>query len=113
MCDFDRCFFFDERGMFIESYYLVGLFARNFLQQSPGSCVILDPRLVWNTLEIIARHGGEPVISKTGHAFIKARMRQEDAIYGGEMSGHHYFRDFGYCDSGDDPPDPDATNHWL
>ena len=98
--DFDRCFFFDERGMFIESYYLVGLFARHFLQQSPGSCVILDPRLVWNTLEIIARHGGEPVISKTGHAFIKARMRQEDAIYGGEMSGHHYFRDFGYCDSG-------------
>ena len=98
--DFDRCFFFDQRGEFIESYYLVGLFARHFLQHSPGSSVILDPRLIWNTLEVIKRNGGKPIISKTGHAFIKARMRQEDAIYGGEMSGHHYFREFGYCDSG-------------
>ena len=98
--DFDRCFFFDEHGEFIESYYLVGLFARHFLQQSPASRIIIDPRLIWNSLDIINQCGGVPIISKTGHAFIKARMRQEDAIYGGEMSGHHYFRDFGYCDSG-------------
>lgn len=98
--DFDRCFFFDERGHFIESYYLVGLFAQHFLQRIPGSRIILDPRLTWNTLDVVTRSGGTPVISKTGHAFIKARMREEDAVYGGEMSGHHYFRDFGYCDSG-------------
>lgn len=98
--DFDRCFFFDERGEFIESYYLVGLFASSFLQQAPGSTILLDPRLTWNTLDTIAQHGGRAVIGKTGHAFIKARMREENAIYGGEMSGHHYFRDFGYCDSG-------------
>ncbi|WP_312948009.1 phosphomannomutase CpsG [Superficieibacter sp.] len=98
--DFDRCFFFDERGEFIESYYLAGLFAGGFLQQKPDSTILLDPRLTWNTLDTIARHGGRAVISKTGHAFIKARMREENAIYGGEMSGHHYFRDFGYCDSG-------------
>ena len=98
--DFDRCFFFDECGCFIESYYLVGLFAEHFLRRSAGSRIILDPRLTWNTLDVVARGGGIPVISKTGHAFIKARMRKEDAIYGGEMSGHHYFRDFGYCDSG-------------
>ena len=98
--DFDRCFFFDERGRFIESYYLVGLFAQHFLQRVPGSRIILDPRLTWNTLDVVTRSGGTPVISKTGHAFIKARMREEDAVYGGEMSGHHYFRDFGYCDSG-------------
>ena len=98
--DFDRCFFFDEQGEFIESYYLVGLFAHHFLQRFPTSPVILDPRLTWNTLEIVTRGGGHPIISKTGHAFIKARMREEDAIYGGEMSGHHYFREFGYCDSG-------------
>ncbi|WP_318368526.1 phosphomannomutase CpsG [Enterobacter sp.] len=98
--DFDRCFFFDEHGDFIESYYLVGLFAEHFLRQSPGSTVLLDPRLTWNTQEVVAKCGGRAVIGKTGHAFIKARMREEDAIYGGEMSGHHYFRDFGYCDSG-------------
>lgn len=78
----------------------VGLFAEHFLQRSAGSHIILDPRLTWNTLDVVTRCGGIPVISKTGHAFIKARMREEDAVYGGEMSGHHYFRDFGYCDSG-------------
>lgn len=98
--DFDRCFFFDEHGEFIESYYLVGLFAEWFLAQSPGSAILLDPRLIWNTLDTVKQHGGRAVISRTGHAFIKARMREENAIYGGEMSGHHYFRDFGYCDSG-------------
>lgn len=98
--DFDRCFFFDEQGHFIESYYLVSLFARHFLTQAPGSAIVLDPRLTWNTLETIGACGGKAVISRTGHAFIKARMREENAVYGGEMSGHHYFRDFGYCDSG-------------
>jgi phosphomannomutase len=98
--DFDRCFFFDESGEFIEGYYLVGLLAEVFLRRNGGSSIVYDPRLTWNTREIVSRLGGKPVQSKTGHAFIKERMRQEDAIYGGEMSAHHYFRDFAYCDSG-------------
>jgi len=98
--DFDRCFLFDETGAFIEGYYIVGLLAEAFLQKQPGAKIIYDPRLTWNTQEVVTAAGGEPVMSKTGHAFIKERMRQEDAIYGGEMSAHHYFRDFGYCDSG-------------
>jgi phosphomannomutase len=98
--DFDRCFFFDETGAFIEGYYLVGLLAQSLLVRHPGAAVIHDPRLVWNTQEIVREAGGRPVMSKTGHAFIKQRMRREDAVYGGEMSGHHYFRDFAYCDSG-------------
>jgi phosphomannomutase len=98
--DFDRCFFFDETGEFIEGYYLVGLLAEAFLQRQPGSSIIHDPRLTWNTIEIVRNAGGKPIQSKTGHAFIKERMRLEDAIYGGEMSAHHYFRDFAYCDSG-------------
>ncbi len=98
--DFDRCFFFDETGEFIEGYYLVGLLAEAFLKQAPGSRVVHDPRLTWNTIDIVASCGGQAVESKTGHAFIKERMRRENAIYGGEMSAHHYFRDFAYCDSG-------------
>lgn len=98
--DFDRCFFFDEQGAFIEGYYVVGLLAEAFLARQPGARVIHDPRLTWNTIDIVQRAGGVPVMSKTGHAFIKERMRAEDAIYGGEMSAHHYFRDFAYCDSG-------------
>ena len=99
--DFDRCFLFDERGEFIEGYYIVGLLAEVLLARSqPGARIIHDPRLTWNTIDIVERHGGRPVQSKTGHAFIKERMRAEDAIYGGEMSAHHYFRDFAYCDSG-------------
>lgn len=98
--DFDRCFFFDEKGNFIEGYYIVGLLAEAFLQKYPGSRIIHDPRLSWNTIDIVTQSGGVPVMSKTGHAFIKERMRMEDAIYGGEMSAHHYFRDFAYCDSG-------------
>ena len=98
--DFDRCFFFDENGRFIEGYYMVGLLAQVFLQQHPGSKIIHDPRLTWNTIEIARENGGVAIQSKTGHAFIKERMRAEDAIYGGEMSAHHYFRDFSYCDSG-------------
>ncbi|GGD34249.1 phosphomannomutase [Pseudoxanthomonas indica] len=98
--DFDRCFFFDAEGQFIEGYYLVGLLASALLRRHPGGKVIHDPRLVWNTVEMVEQAGGVPIMSKTGHAFIKERMRAEDAIYGGEMSAHHYFRDFAYCDSG-------------
>lgn len=98
--DFDRCFFFDEKGRFIEGYYIVGLLAEAFLRSQPGSKIIHDPRLIWNTIDIAKQFNGEAVQSKTGHAFIKERMRKEDAIYGGEMSAHHYFRDFAYCDSG-------------
>lgn len=98
--DFDRCFLFDEQGDFIEGYYIVGLLAEAFLQQNPGARIIHDPRLTWNTIDLVANAGGVAVQSKTGHAFIKERMRQEDAVYGGEMSAHHYFRDFAYCDSG-------------
>ena len=98
--DFDRCFLFDENGEFIEGYYIVGLLAETFLQQNPKAKIIHDPRLTWNTIDVVQAAGGEPIQSKTGHAFIKERMRSEDAIYGGEMSAHHYFRDFAYCDSG-------------
>ncbi|QGU13693.1 phosphomannomutase CpsG [Leclercia sp. 119287] len=98
--DFDRCFLFDAKGNFIEGYYIVGLLAEAFLQKQPGARIIHDPRLCWNTQDVVDAAGGEPVMSKTGHAFIKERMRKEDAIYGGEMSAHHYFRDFAYCDSG-------------
>ncbi|MEJ2515928.1 MAG: phosphomannomutase [Gammaproteobacteria bacterium] len=98
--DFDRCFLFDETGGFIEGYYIVGLLAEAFLSRHPGAKIVHDPRLTWNTVDIVKKCGGVPVMSKTGHAFIKERMRAEDAVYGGEMSAHHYFRDFAYCDSG-------------
>ena len=98
--DFDRCFLFDENGTFIEGYYIVGLLAEAFLLLNPKSKIIHDPRLTLNTFDVVIAAGGEPILSKTGHAFIKERMRSEDAIYGGEMSAHHYFRDFAYCDSG-------------
>lgn len=98
--DYDRCFFWDENGRFIEGYYIVGLLADQFLHKQGGGAVIHDPRLVWNTQDLVEQAGGRAVESKTGHAFIKERMRAEDAIYGGEMSAHHYFRDFAYCDSG-------------
>ncbi|TAJ02085.1 phosphomannomutase CpsG [Pectobacterium versatile] len=98
--DFDRCFLFNHLGEFIEGYYIVGLLAEAFLQKEPGAKIIHDPRLSWNTIDIVNSHQGESIMSKTGHAFIKERMRKEDAIYGGEMSAHHYFRSFAYCDSG-------------
>jgi phosphomannomutase/phosphomannomutase/phosphoglucomutase len=98
--DFDRCFLFDEKGSFIEGYYIVGLLASAILVSHPGARIIHDPRLTWNTIDLVRQAGGIPVQSKTGHAFIKERMRAEDAVYGGEMSAHHYFRDFAYCDSG-------------
>ncbi|HWJ36350.1 MAG TPA: phosphomannomutase CpsG [Steroidobacteraceae bacterium] len=98
--DFDRCFLFDEQGGFIEGYYIVGLLASALLQGQPGGKVVHDPRLTWNTIEIVEAGGGEAVLSKSGHAFIKQRMREVDGVYGGEMSAHHYFRRFAYCDSG-------------
>lgn len=99
--DFDRCFFYDEEGVFIEGYYMVGLLAKELLSANPpGRKILHDTRLIWNTREIVLAGGGTPVETKTGHAFMKARMREENALYGGEMSAHHYFRDFGFCDSG-------------
>lgn len=98
--DFDRCFLFDHTGDFIEGYYIVGLLAESFLQKNPNEKIIHDPRLMWNTQAVVRRNGGQAIMSKTGHAFIKERMRLENAVYGGEMSAHHYFRDFAYCDSG-------------
>ena len=98
--DYDRCFFFDEHGDFIEGYYIVGLLASVFLAREPGARIVHDPRRTWNTLDIVERHGGKPVQCKSGHAFIKQVMREVDAVYGGEMSAHHYFRNFAYCDSG-------------
>ena len=98
--DFDRCFFFDHTGRFIEGYYLVGLLAKALLARHSGEKIIHDPRLVWNTIEMVREAGGIPVECKSGHAFIKEKMRAENAVYGGEMSAHHYFREFSYCDSG-------------
>ena len=98
--DFDRCFLYDETGRFIEGYYIVGLLAEALLRLHPGATILHDPRLVWNTKEIVRAAGGKPVMTRTGDAFIKERMRELDALYGGEMSAHHYFREFGYCDSG-------------
>ncbi|MDH3276064.1 MAG: phosphomannomutase [Gammaproteobacteria bacterium] len=98
--DFDRCFLFDEHGGFIEGYYIVGLLAESILKRNPGASIIHDPRLTWNTLDIVAKAGGKAVQSKSGHSFIKEKMREVDGVYGGEMSAHHYFRDFSYADSG-------------
>ena len=98
--DYDRCFFYDSKGSFVEGYYLVGLLAESFLVKQPGARIVYDPRLTWNTIDTVKRLGGVPVMSKSGHAFIKQKMREVDGAYGGEMSAHHYFRDFSYCDSG-------------
>lgn len=98
--DFDRCFFFDGKGEFVEGYYLVGLLAEATLKSHPGACIIHDPRLFWNTEDIVSKLGGKIQMSRTGHAFIKEVMRKSDAHYGGEMSAHHYFKEFSYCDSG-------------
>ncbi len=98
--DFDRCFFFDEKGNFIEGYYIVGLLAKSILKLNPGAKIVHDPRLVWNTIDIVKKSGGEAVVSKSGHAYIKQKMREVNAVYGGEMSAHHYFRENAYSDSG-------------
>ena len=98
--DYDRCFFFDEKGNFVEGYYIVGLLAKSILKKNPGGKIVHDPRLTWNTLEIVKKFGGTAVVSKSGHAFIKQKMREVNSVYGGEMSAHHYFRDNAYSDSG-------------
>ncbi|MGD8782005.1 MAG: phosphomannomutase/phosphoglucomutase [Ignavibacteria bacterium] len=98
--DYDRCFFFDEKGNFIEGYYIVGLLAKSILKKYPGEKIVHDPRLTWNTLEVVKSNGGEPIQSVSGHAFIKEKMRRVNSVYGGEMSAHHYFRDNYYSDSG-------------
>jgi phosphomannomutase len=98
--DYDRCFFFDENGAFVDGYYMVGLLVQGTLENHPGATIIHDPRCIWNTFDICERLGGRPVMCKTGHAFIKERMRLEDATYGGEMSAHHYFKEHWFCDSG-------------
>lgn len=98
--DYDRCFFFDEKGNFIEGYYIVGLLAKSILRTNPGAKIVHDPRLTWNTLEVVQKAGGNAVVSKSGHAFIKQKMREVNSVYGGEMSAHHYFRDNNYSDSG-------------
>ena len=98
--DFDRCFFFDHTGGFVAGEYVVGLLAEAFLAREPGAAIIHDPRVIWNTQDVVAQAGGRAVMARTGHAFLKARMRETGAVYGGEMSAHHYFRDFMACDSG-------------
>jgi phosphomannomutase len=98
--DYDRCFFFDENGEFIEGYYIVGLLAKSILKANPGEKIVHDPRLIWNTMDIVKENGGEAVVSVSGHAFIKEKMREVNSIYGGEMSAHHYFRNNAYSDSG-------------
>jgi phosphomannomutase len=98
--DFDRCFLFDGSGRFVPGEYVVGLLASVFLAREPGAKIVHDPRVIWNTRDVVASAGGEAISSKTGHAFIKQSMREASAAYGGEMSAHHYFRDFAYCDSG-------------
>ncbi len=98
--DFDRCFLFDETGGFIEGYYMVGFLAEAFLEKHSGEKIIYDPRAIWNTIDIVKSHGGTPLMCRSGHVYIKEMMRKENAVYGGEMSAHHYFRDFYLCDSG-------------
>ena len=98
--DFDRCFLFDENGVFIDGSYIVGMLAQAFLNKYPNESIVYDPRVVYNTEAVIEAHNGNAVISKSGHSFIKQIMRDSGAVYGGEMSAHHYFRDFFYCDSG-------------
>ncbi|MGN6550805.1 MAG: phosphomannomutase [Pararhizobium sp.] len=98
--DFDRCFFYDHQGRFIEGYYIVGLIAQMALRKEPGATILYDPRLTWNTIDVVTAAGGTAKPCAVGHAFFKQKMRAENAVYGGEMSAHHYFRDFSYCDTG-------------
>ncbi|RKF13254.1 phosphomannomutase [Alginatibacterium sediminis] len=98
--DADRCFLFDEQGRFVDAYYVVGLLAEVFLQLEPGACIIHESRCSWLAQDLAQRYKGKALSSPAGHALIKQKMRQFDAIYGGELSAHHYFRDFNYCDSG-------------
>ena len=98
--DFDRCFLFDQAGGFLDGEHVVALLARAHLARHPGATIVHDPRVLWAVQEVVARAGGRSVLAPTGHVFLKAAMRAEAAVYGGEMSAHHYFRDFLCCDSG-------------
>jgi phosphomannomutase len=98
--DFDRCFFFDETGAFIDGEYIVALLAQAFCSKETGAGIVYDPRVIWAIEGTVNRAGGTPILSRVGHSHIKKVMREHDAVYGGEMSAHHYFRDFNYCDSG-------------
>lgn len=98
--DFDRCFLFDHRGQFVPGEYVVGLLAQVFLAKEPGAAIVHDPRVIWSTGAIVAAAGGRALPSRTGHAYLKQALRDTGAVYGGEMSAHHYFRDFMACDSG-------------
>ena len=98
--DCDRCVCFDNQGELIPTYYLIGLLIDSFLTERPGNAIVFDTKLVWNTLDMIQLHGGQPVPAETGHAFMKQKMHEHHAIYGGELSSHHYFGDFYGCDSG-------------
>lgn len=98
--DCDRCFFFDAQGRFVEGEYVVALLAQAMLAQTPGAAIVHDDRVVLNTRKTIRASGGIPIRARTGHAYMKTEMRRHNAVYGGELSAHHYFRDFMYCDSG-------------
>jgi phosphomannomutase len=98
--DFDRCFFYDETGAFVSGYYVAGILSGIFLEKDPAAAIICDSKLYWNTLDIIEEANGQAIMSRTGHVFFKEQMRKHSATYGGEVSAHHYFRDFSYCDSG-------------
>lgn len=98
--DADRCFIFDENGQVIDGYFLTSILAEYFLQKNPGEKIISDPRLVWAVKDTVLANNGIYLVNKPGHAFIKDRLRSEDAIFAGETSGHFYFRDNFYCDNG-------------
>jgi phosphomannomutase len=98
--DADRCFFVDDTGQFVPGDFVTALLAESILEKHAGEKVIYDARASWAVPETIERAGGIPLVNRVGHAFIKQRMRKEDAVFGGEVSGHYYFRDFCQADSG-------------
>jgi phosphomannomutase len=98
--DADRCFFVDDTGEFVPGDFVTALLAESILEKEPGAKVIYDLRASWAVPETVERAGGVPLVNRVGHAFIKHRMRKESATFGGEVSGHYYFRDFSQADSG-------------
>jgi phosphomannomutase len=101
--DADRCFFVDDSGEFVPGDFATALLAETILQKEAGAKIIYDVRASWAVPETIREHGGEPIVNRVGHAFIKQRMREEDAVFAGEVSAHYYFRDFSQADSGTVP----------
>ncbi len=101
--DADRCFFFDENGEFVDGYYVTAILAELMLKRDPDAAIIYDPRQIWAIQDKLSALGGRPVVNKAGHTFIKEAMRRENAVFGGEMSAHYYFRDNFYCDNGQIP----------